>query len=243
MLITKRALPRRTFLRGAGAALALPFAGRDGARGLRALADRGRSGAAARVRLLPQRREHVPVAEQGGRQRVRAVADPGAARPLPRRGHGAVRSRQRPGEPVGRRHRRPPARRFLVAERHPSAQERGSRRARGDDHRSDRRGRDRPGHAAGLAGALSRAGRLDGHLRRQRLQLRLYRLALVADADHAAAGRAQPAQRVRPDVRRRRHARGTACPAEAANRSVLDSVTEENRGSGTGRSARRIASA
>ena len=225
MLITKRALPRRMFLRGAGAALALPL--------LDAMVPA--ASALTRTAANPVRRlgfVYFPTARtcSSGRARGR-VRRSSCRRPwrpwvLPRCGHGAVRARQRPGESVGRRHRRPPARRFLVAERHPSAQERGPGRTGRDDHRSDRRGRDRSGHPARFAGALYRASRLDGHLRGQRLQLRLYRLAPWRTPTTPL-----PAEHNPRNVFDRMFGDG-ATPEERhalrkRNRSVLDSVTEE----------------
>ena len=51
MIITKKALPRRTFLRGMGATRGAPAARRDGAVDDRARQNAGRAGAAARLRL------------------------------------------------------------------------------------------------------------------------------------------------------------------------------------------------
>ena len=56
MFITKKALPRRTFLRGVGATLGASAARRDGAGVVGAGADSGEPGQAARLRLSAERR-------------------------------------------------------------------------------------------------------------------------------------------------------------------------------------------
>ena len=73
------------------------------------------------------------------------------------------------------------------------------------DRRSDRCGNNRQGHAPAIAGAGAREPDVDCVRQRRGLLLLEYRV--VADADHAAAGRSAPAGRVRAAVRRRRHRR------------------------------------
>ena len=117
MIITKMALPRRTFLRGVGAAPRAAVPRRDDA----GVVGGGQgAGAAARIRLrLAQRHHPVGVHSVDGRHRFRAVADADAAGPGP----GSVAGGQRSGAPAGRlvrrRQRRSRARHRGVAERRP----------------------------------------------------------------------------------------------------------------------------
>ena len=73
MIITKMALPRRTFLRGDGRRGCVAAPGRDGAGAVGGVANSRRSGPPPRVRLHPERRDHGPVDAGGGRKGVRAV--------------------------------------------------------------------------------------------------------------------------------------------------------------------------
>ena len=99
MIITKMALPRRTFLRGVGRDAGAAAAGCDGSGALGAGQD-GRAGRAAhRLHLHPERRHPGAVDAGGARRGVRAVADP-AARSQPFRDQMLVR--ERPGAPPGR---------------------------------------------------------------------------------------------------------------------------------------------
>ena len=74
MIITKKALPRRTFLRGMGASLALPLLDAM-VPSMTALAqDGGRAGATPRFRLHADGMRHPAVDAAGRRQAGRAVA-------------------------------------------------------------------------------------------------------------------------------------------------------------------------
>ena len=80
MFISKMSLPRRTFLRGMGATLALPLLDAM-VPALSALSSHRReAGPPARVRLRPQRRDSGPVGAGDRRRRLRAVADAPPAR-------------------------------------------------------------------------------------------------------------------------------------------------------------------
>ena len=87
MIITKKAIPRRTVLRGIGATLALPLLDGDGAG-----ADRAGQTAAAKpinrfgVMYVAERHGHGEVDAGRGRRRLRADADAGAARAV----HGSI---------------------------------------------------------------------------------------------------------------------------------------------------------
>ena len=77
MFVTKKALPRRTFLRGMGTTLALPLLDAM----VPALSARAaQAHAAPRLRLHRQRRHPEPVDAGDDRRRLRADADPAAAR-------------------------------------------------------------------------------------------------------------------------------------------------------------------
>ena len=102
MIITKMALPRRTFLRGLGATLALPLLDAM-VPALSATAEKRReAGLPAGIHLRAQRRGderqlELLDAERVG-HRVRVLADPRAARAAPR----SADDRQRPGAEAGR---------------------------------------------------------------------------------------------------------------------------------------------
>ena len=159
MFITKTALPRRTFLRGLGAALALPLLDAM-VPALSALAQTPAQPAPpARVRLHAERRRAElhghQLLDAGRRGRdLRAVADPDAARAVPR----SAGRRQRPGAAPGRRarrrrQRRSHARHQLVADRRAPQAHRRRRRAQRHLGRSDRGGGARQGHGAAVARA------------------------------------------------------------------------------------------
>ena len=137
------ALPRRTLLRGLGASLALPLLDAMVPAATAAGADAGAPAVAARLRL-PARtawRATSPASTTGrrpARARLRAVADPGAARAVPR-SHGR---RERPRPASGRRlrrrrQRRSHARHELVAHRRAPQAHRRRRRAQRHLGRSD----------------------------------------------------------------------------------------------------------
>ena len=203
MIITKKALPRRTFLRGAGAALALPLLDAM-IPAMTALADTpaspGRCAAwasstcrwaatspagrrPARTRSTSCRRSSARW--RRSRSTSRSITQPGAAERLPR--HARDLERRVPERRQGEAHRE-----HRLLPRH--------------DGRSDRRAADRPGHAAAVARAVDgpAVGRRPV---RQRLRLRLSEQPLLVVADDAAAGRGPSADRLREPVRRRRQRR------------------------------------
>ena len=213
MIITRKAIPRRTVLRGLGATLALPLL--DGM--VPALT------ALARTAAKPINRFGVmyvvngmimenwtPAAEGAGYELTPTLA---ALAPFRDRfsvlsGLACVPS---PGRPGGAHAKA--STRFLTDVSPPTSETlldagismdqmlaRGSRQA----------------HAAGLARAGDRVGR-DGRRVRRRLRLRLHQHHLLAQRQHAAADREQPARRVRAAVRRQRQHRseGAARPHPA----------------------------
>ena len=198
MIITRKALPRRTFLRGMGATLALPL--------LDAMVPS--MTALARTPAAPVRRlgfVYMPMGcdlprwtPPGGRHAGRAVADPAVAGAGRRSAHG----HHQPGaEERLPRHARDVERR--VPQRGQGQADREHRLLPRHDGRSDRRAADRPADAAAVARAVDGPAP-DGRPVRQRLRLRLPEQPLVVVADDAAAGRGAPAHRVRAAVRRRR---------------------------------------
>ena len=220
MFISRVSLPRRTFLRGVGAALALPLLDAM-VPALAALAD---TPASPRPRLgfiyMPNGVAKnssgidywTPRGEGTGFEHV---ADPGAAGAVSRPDGG----RQRPGSQPGRgrqrrRERRSHPRHELVADRRASQAHRGRRRPQRRLRRSDRRGGPRQGDGAAVARARHRS-QFPRRAMREQLQLRLPEHAGVDVADDAAADREQSAGGVRAAVRRRRH-RGAARPRRRA---------------------------
>ena len=134
MFMTKKHLSRRTLLRGAGAAIALPLLdsmipARDGAR-----ADGRCAEEPARLHLHSARRDDGQVDAGHDGRALRAVRDLGAARAVQRSALRRQRARARAGRAVDRRrHRRrrePRARRRRVLERRPPREGR-SRRSSG----------------------------------------------------------------------------------------------------------------
>ena len=165
--------------------------------------------AALRLPLRRQRRHPGSVDADRPRARLRADADPQAARDVQERHQRRQRSRASAGRHVRRRHRRPPARLGRLAHRRSrvrsdAARHRGQAR---DIRRSDHRAADRQEHAGVVARAV---GRLPdaGRVRLGRLLLREH--GLVAQRDHAEPDRAPSARRVRTAVRRRRNGRRAA---------------------------------
>ena len=189
MIITGKALPRRTFLRGVGAAVALPF--------LDSMVPAFAAPAKPPVRLaflyvpngIDMKNWNVPP----GRRVRRAAADPEAARGVPRR-HDPDRqpdAQQRPR--AARWRRRPRPLRRVVPHRRPGPQD--DRRHQGEhllrpDHRQQDRSRDPLRLARARHGRLAPGGRL-----RFGLFLRLHQQPRVAQRDAAAAAGARPARR------------------------------------------------
>ena len=192
-------LNRRHFLRGAGAAVALPLL--DAMTPLHA-ADGGGEAAPQRVRLHSQRRQRHDVAGHQAGPRLRSVALAQAPGKAPRRLHRVQRpassQRPRPGARL-RRH---------LADRR---QDRRPERPQVREHRllrpADGRGR-RAADAVPVAGTLHQFG--------HRAAGQLHHAGLLARR-RAAAGRGQSAPRLRPPLRRggRRRRRATR-PARTA---------------------------
>ena len=200
--------------------------GRDGgaARARRDDAGAGRGGRAqagaaapARLRLRAERRDDGAT----GRRRPRARASScraSSSRSAPVEGSdaGAVRPRARQRQRPRRRPRRSRPRRRRVPDRRPLPQDGRRRHQERRLGRPDRRPPDRPADAP----RLDRAG-LRGHAHRRqlrlRLQLRLHQQPVVAQRDHAAAARDQPARGVRAPVRRRRRPRSGDAGAAPAH--------------------------
>ena len=210
MFITRQALPRRTFLRGLGTAVALPF--------LDAMTP---ALARAQSRKAPVRMAFVYVPNgidmrhwnpaYEGRAR-RAAADAGAARAAQGR-HPAARqpdAQHRPG--AARRPRRPRPLLRLVSHRRPGEED-------GHRHQGQRVVRSAGGEPDRQADALPVArsrtrGRPPGGRLRFRLLVRLHQQSGVAQRDAAAAADSRSARAVRAAVRRRRRAdaRGAGAP-------------------------------
>ena len=202
MFITKKSLPRRTFLQGMGVTMALPL--------LEAMVPA--MTAQSRTRGAPVRRfgavyvpaGHVlePVDASHHGRRLRVHADHEAARTVPRTACRRERARWRGQGPAAGGHATAPGDRGSTAS--PEA-DRRCRRQDGSDHRPDDREGDRPGHDFPVA----RAG--DGGLHRLRrrmrvgLQLHLHEHDLLAGTDDTPAHGDQPARRLRTAVRRHRH--------------------------------------
>jgi hypothetical protein len=91
-------------------------------------------------------------------------------------------------------------------------------------HRSDRRATARPGHAASFARTVHR--RCGAELR-LRLRLRLLQHHFLEDAHHASSHGKQPAGGVRKTFRRRQQQCRPASGRKQLSRSLLDSVMEE----------------
>ena len=203
MIVMKKALPRRTFLRGLGTTLALPLLDAM-VPSMTALAgDAGRPGPASApgVRLHADGVRHHPV-DSAGRETLDELSpilepagpgqaardgdhEPGAAERLPRH----ARDLQ-----------------LRVPERRPGEADREHGLLPRHDRRSDRRPADRPGDAVAVARDVDGPA-LDRRPVRQRLRLRLSEQPLVVVADDAAAVRGPPADRLRAAVRRRRQRR------------------------------------
>ena len=223
MFITKMSLPRRTFLRGMGAAVALPLLDAM-VPALTALAQTAaapapRFGAvyipngAIMEQWIPETVgtgfEFTPILKplEPFRESVDVVTNLTRSHPGSQVGDHAVSAGGVP-------HRR-------VAEA-----DRGGGRPRQHDDRSDRGPADRPGHAVPVARGRDRGLH---RLRRRlfaRLQLLVHEHGVVELADDAAADGHQPAGGVRAHVRPGRH-RGAAAARMRDERSMLDSIAQE----------------
>ena len=214
MIITKKALPRRTFLKGAQAALALPL--------LDAMIPAATAWAQTPAKpvprlgfvFIPMGCDHSAMDAARPGNAHRAVAHPASART-------GQRSRDR--------HHQHAAAEFLSGHaRHIElgVSERGLREAHrelgllsGHDDGPDRGQADGPRHAAAVARA--RDGSEPARRRvQQRLRVRLSELPVLVVADDPAALRSASAHRLRAPVRRGRQRgrapRGAAQPGEPA---------------------------
>ncbi len=220
--ITKKHLPRRTFLRGLGVAISLSAAGFHGAGADAAGEDRGQSAAPAGILLHPARRGDGQLDSHRAKAPISSCRERSC--PLePFRDQVVVVSElahknAAPGGPGdnGGDHTRSPA--VFLNGVHPKRTD-GADIQRGHDHRSDRRAEDRPGDAAAFARTGYRGLQRAGRLLRRGLQLRLHEHHFLAHAHHAAAHGDQSPRGLRPPVRRRGHGRGalgTYRPASAA---------------------------
>ena len=208
--ITKKHLPRRTFLRGMGVTLALPLLDSMIPGEHAAGADRGAAEEPLLRHLRAARRDDGQVDAGDGRQRLRVHRDAEAAREAPR----PPERRQQPRAPAGRRQglRRRRGSRALgggVPERRASGE---GHRARRQDDRSGAGRAHRPGHAAAVDRSVHRGSRAE---LRRRLRLRVLQHHLVEERHAAAADGEQPAGRLRAAVRRRQQRRA-ASVAQAA---------------------------
>ena len=223
MLLTKRHLPRRTMLKGMGAAIALPL--------LDAMVPAGIALAKtlpSKKRLIAMEMVHgaagsttfgasqASVGAGAAGPRVRPVADlDGAARGVPRLPDDCQQHRrqQRRGVHRARDRRRPLPLGGGVPDAVASQADPGLRPARRHLDRPDRGAEDRPRDAHPVDAAVHRERR-SGRRLLLRLLVRLHRLDQLGLADRAAADDPRPAAGLRPAVRHRRHARsaGRAAP-------------------------------
>ena len=214
MIVTKKAMSRRTVLRGLGTALSLPLLDAM----VPALTAVQNTPAKAVPRLGVVYHPNGVIYENwlptGVGARVRALAGSGAARAVPRsadRGHGAV-------EPSGggarRRRRRSLARHWHLPDRRPRPeirQRRRQQRVDGPDCGQVLRARD-----AALLAAADGGRQQPGGVLRCGLQLRLQQHLVVAHADPAADGGKQSARRLRADVRVERQHRSARARVASA---------------------------
>ncbi len=222
-----RALPRRTFLRGLGATVALPyldamvpaFGALRQAVAARAVAGRTRRdssriesvhGAAGSNAWGATKNLWAPAGvgrnfeliADGALPSARAVAEVSDDRQQHRRAHG--RSVRRAGD-----RRRPLPVERGVPHAVASEADAGLRSLRRHVDRSDHRAPHRPGHGDSVDAALHRESRSGRRLLLQ-LRLRLHGHDQLGEPDRAAADDPQPARRVRPAVRRRQRTTPTA---------------------------------
>ena len=183
MFITKLALPRRTFLRGVGATVALPFLDAM----VPALSGQSKSaprfavvyvGNGANMAQWTPTTDGVDFEMTPILKGIEAYRDRMAV---------FTGTRQLPGNRPGRRWGAAPARRTGLHERN-ACESDGRRRPPGrHDHRPDHRRRDLPRHEASVIGNDGRSHRRRRRLR-PRLRMRVHELYVVENPDDAAAG-------------------------------------------------------
>ena len=161
-------------------------------------------------RRVRQEPAPVHVDAEDGRRELRVQPDDEGARAVPRAAQRVQRAGAGQRAGARRRPRRPRARDRDVAHRCPSVQDRRRRFSARHFRRPDRGEGVRQVHAAVVAGARARAAAARRQLRFG-LHVRVH-VHVVAWADQPAAGRNQPAHRVRAAVRRRRQ-HGSAASA------------------------------
>ena len=219
MFLTKKHIPRRTFLRGAGVTLALPLL-ESMVPALTPLAIDGRgAGPALRRHLASARRGARLLESAPGREELRVLLHHQAARAVPQPRRADQRARHARGDGDDRRAGRRSRARRRAALRCAAAAQRGQPVPR-HHRRSAHRQQVRAGHDPVVAAARRRGHR---QLRQLQLglQLRLHELDLVVVADAAAADAGQSARGVRAAVRRRHERRksggaiGSATPASS----------------------------
>ena len=213
MFITKKHIPRRTFLRGAGVTLALPLLESmvPALTPLRLTA--AAPGEALRRHLAPARRGAGLLESAAGRQGLRVFVHHEAARAVPRSRRAHHRPRHAGGDGHRRGARRRPRARRGVAVRRPAAAKR-RQPVSGRHDRSDDRAKVRPGHDPVVDSARRRGHR---ELRQLQLglQLRLHELHLLVVAHAAAADAGESAGGLRAPVRRWHQPGGAAARAQA----------------------------
>ncbi len=226
MMITKKALSRRTVLKALGATMPLPFLDAM-VPAMTALAQTPAQRAAALRRGLRAQRRHSRQVVSGRRRRgLRVLADAEAARGVSRSAARHQRPRQRAAAAARRAAVQQPRRRQHAL---PDRRDAEPQPARRRVDRSDRGARSLSRrHDAAVARARAGIGGL-GHVLRLRPQLRLHRHHRLGRTDLAAADGTRPERRVRAAVRRRRQQRcarrgGRACSSKG---SILDSLLGE----------------
>ena len=208
MIITKKALPRRTFLRGRGRDAGAAAARRDGPGHDRPGRHAGQPGRAASGFVYMPMGAHMPRWTPPGAARSTSFRRPcSSLAPVVDQRHGD----HQPGaaERLPGTHATSNAA-FLSAATAKWTE--STRLLPRHDRRPDRRPADRPRDAA----AVARTGDGSAHHRRpvrQRLRLRLPEQSLLVVADDAAAGRGASAHRLRAPVRRWRQRRRSASPS------------------------------
>ena len=215
MIVTKKAISRRTILRGMGATVALPLLDAM-IPALTAAAEYAGESRPSPGRRLPSERRHLrQMAPEGRGGQFRVVADAcrtAAVQGPADRGHGPLHGS---GRGAGRRRRRSFPRERRLSERRAREEVRCGRRGRhldGPDCRPGLRAR----NAALVAPAADGRQQPRGILRR-RVQLRVQQHDLVADADAALDDGEQPARRVRAAVWRHRQHRSERSSRTAAS--------------------------
>ena len=204
MLVTKIALPRRTFLRGVGATLALPL--------LDAMVPALSALAKTEARAVPPSASSIrrtASCRTSGRRQPKAgrssFTDPQPAPAAPRPRARGERTGASPGGVVRRRQCGSPSSHRRLAERRTCLD---AQHGVGDqpehDRRSDRCGNNRQGHAPP---SLELAFEPDVDCLRQRRGLLYSNTVSWRTPTTPPAGRSAPARRVRAAVRRRRHRR------------------------------------